>query len=175
MQNSLWHYVILTQLAHTIPRNFLKHTYEKPIKHSKIFKYEHNSEKFTEADHWPDCFSPQVFHFIIFYWISVFDIPCKMKNSFFLHILNLFCPNPLRFQYATAHGTFFPIISHTSCKSEMWDDMERILNVHISNSFLLNGDSRKQTLNSETFLCTEPLKELRQYNWSNAEQTCSLR
>lgn len=31
-----------------------------------------------------------------------------MKNNFFLHILNLFCPNSLRFQYATAHGTSFP-------------------------------------------------------------------
>lgn len=42
-----------------------------------------------------------------------------------------------------------PIIIHSSCKSEMWDDMEKILNMHLSNSFLLSGDSRKQTLNRQ--------------------------
>lgn len=100
-------------------------------------------KEFSEANHWPECFCPQGFHNTTFCWISVFVLPHKIQSNFFLHIYDPGCFFPLiillhlNCQLYVAVSCF-PHHYCTTCKSEMWDDVERILKnnfMYISNSF----------------------------------------
>lgn len=144
MQNSLWQYIILTQLAHGLPRNIFKSIHmNSQLSTVRSLNMSTILRKLLRQTTGQTT-SVLKYSTLLFFTESLFLLyhtKWRKASSFIFWICFVLIHSDFNMLLHMAFSS--PIIIHTSCKSEMRDDMERILNMHISNSFLLNGDSRK--------------------------------